>query len=93
MDKKLKSEVDRAIPEANEIYEYIKSNYGDQPWMGDTERFMALTFLSTRDLVKHSIVLTGLTRWLRGLTIVLGVLALAQLGVLIYQIIYRVPNG
>ncbi|MDD5038213.1 MAG: hypothetical protein PHN78_02735 [Dehalococcoidales bacterium] len=93
MDDNLKSEIDEAIAEANEIYEYIQSKHGRQEWMGDTERFMALTFLTTRDLVKESIVLSRLTRGLIGLTIALGFLTLTQVGILSYQIICRVPKG
>ena len=78
MDEKLKSEIERAVKEANEIYEYIESQHGRQDWMGDTERFIALTFLTTRDLIKHSVILSRLTKWLIGLTITLAIIAVVQ---------------
>lgn len=85
MDDNLKSEIDKAVTEANEIYEYIESKHGRLDWMGDTERFMALTFLTTRDLVKHSVTLSRLTKWLIVLTVSLAFLAAAQLIVLVCE--------
>ena len=66
-----KKEINRRCLEANAIYEYIKQEKLEQAWTGDTERFMALTALFTKDLVNHSITLSRLTKWLIGLTLAL----------------------
>ena len=61
------------------IYLYIEKTGLSKEWMGDSERFMGFTFSHTKALLKHSITLTKLTRWLIFLTIALVISSAVQI--------------
>ena len=79
LTKQEEQEIRIMINEATSIYEYIKKNNLNERWMGDSEQFMGFTFFHTKQLVKHSITLSKLTRWLIGLTIALVILSIVQI--------------
>jgi len=79
LEEKEKEEIRRMVNEADAIYKFIQKSKLDATWMNDSERFMGFTFIHTKNLVKHSIILSKLTRWLIGLTITLVILSVVQI--------------
>ena len=77
--EKEKEEIRKIVDETDVIYNFIEDNSLRRKWMGDSERFMGFSFFHTRELVKHSIALTKLTRWLEWLTFGLFLMTLIQI--------------
>jgi hypothetical protein len=75
LTEKEEKEIRKIIDETTSIYDFMQKNDLYEQWMGDSERFMGFTFVHTKNLVKHSITLSKLTRWLIGLTITLVILS------------------
>jgi hypothetical protein len=74
-----KEEFRKMIKNADELYELFENERLGAEWKHDSERFMGLTFMYTTTLVKESISLSKLTKWLIGLTIALAVLTFFQI--------------
>lgn len=77
--EKEKEELREAVKEAKAAYKLIQDEKLTGDWSGDSERFMALTYMHTKSLVAHSITLTKLTRGLIGLTIGLVIVSLVNI--------------
>ncbi len=88
LTQKEQEELIKEIEEAHAMYEFMEKQRLFRPWMGDSERFMGFTFLHTKALVKHSITLVNLTRWLKGLTIGLLVLTLGHIFIILNTTYY-----
>jgi len=83
LEEKEKEEIRKMVDETTAIYEFLDTNEVSKKWMNDSERFIGFTFVHTKYLVKHSITLTNLTRWLIGLTIGLLVLTLGNIFIIL----------
>ncbi len=79
LTEKEKEEIKNIIGEMWAIYLLIEKGGLHKPWMDDSERFIGFGFFHTKALVKHSITLSKLTRWLIGLTTALLVLSIVQI--------------
>ena len=79
LNEKEKGELREIVEEAKTVYNFIEEERLTGSWSGDSERFMALTFMHTKSLVAHSITLTKLTHWLIGLTIGLVIVSLVNI--------------
>lgn len=79
LTKKEKKEIEEIIGEIEAIYQFIQKEGLYTEWMHDSERFIGFGFFHTKTLVKHSIVLSRLTRWLIGLTATLLILSFVQI--------------
>lgn len=74
-----KLEVRRLAKKSNAIYEYLDKEKLTGEWAHDTERFMAFTYGLTEALVKHSKTLSRWTKALEITTVVLALLAIAEI--------------
>jgi len=79
LSNKEKGEIRKIIDETTAAYDFIEENRLYKGWMQDSERFMGFTFVHTRNLVRHSITLSKLTKGLIGLTIALVILSAVQI--------------
>lgn len=83
ISQKQRREIKEHVNEMQSIYNFIEKTGMHKPFMDDCERFMGFTFLYSKQLVKHSIALENLTKWLIGLTICLVLLTAANIYVII----------
>ena len=83
-----KEEVRRMCEDMELIHQYVDDAHLLRRSKDDAERFIGLTFGHTRTLVRHSITLTKLTRWLIGLTLALVIFS----GVHIFLILNELFN-
>ena len=88
LTKKQEDELKILFEEAQTVYKFIEDNKLGEDVNRDAERFMVLSYGHTKALVKHSINLTKLTHWLRGLTIGLVIVSLVN----IFLILSLYPN-
>jgi len=86
LGEKEKEELRNMIEETTSIYEFIQNNKLFKEWMHDSERFIGFTFIHTKNLLRHSITLTRLTRWLIGLTIGLVIVSLVHIVLIIISL-------
>lgn len=79
LSERHKQAITRLAQKARATYDFLEKEKLTGSWSGDTERFMAFTYLATEALVEHSKTLSRWTKVLVFITIVLAVLAVAQI--------------
>ena len=81
LTEKEEKELDKIVNEMEHISKYINKKANEKDWIRsfDASLFSIFSFSHTKALVKHSMALNNLTRWLKWLTIALILLTLVDI--------------
>ena len=74
-----KKEMEEMVWKALSIHKYLTEKFLNVSTDFNTDVFFAVIASSTRDLVRHSVILAKLTRWLKWLTVSLFITAVISI--------------